>query len=118
MTPRRLLFRLLFVERRDGAIELDLGWLILAVAFLNGLVAFDLAAAGVWQISVAAWSWYGSLTGLAFIAGATISRARLIAESRLPGEVAGGIATSSPDAEVPTSPLRYRTCDDPDQPAQ
>ncbi|MGE0347630.1 MAG: hypothetical protein AB7N73_15775 [Gemmatimonadales bacterium] len=113
MTPRRLLFRLLFVERADGTVELDLGWAILALAFLNGLVAFDLAAAGIWRISVAAWSWYGSLTGLAFIAGATISRARLMAESKMIGAVAQGIATS-PELPTVESPLRYREIHDPD----
>lgn len=113
MSARRLLFRLLFVERSDGTIELDLGWAILAIAFLNGIVAFDLAAAGIWSISVAAWSWYGSLTGLAFIAGATISRARLLAESRMVGDVSRGIAASAPPLSF-TSPLRYRPIDDPD----
>lgn len=114
MTLRQMLYRLLFVERRDGSVELDLGWAILAVAFLNGILAFDLAAAGVWQISIAAWSWYGSLTGLAFLAGATISRARLMAESKMVGSIAQAIASSEPEPDVPTSPLKYRDIDDPD----
>lgn len=111
-----MLFRLLFVERRDGSVELDLGWIILAVAFANGILAFDLAAAGLWHITVAAWSWYGSLTGLAFVAGATISRARLLAESRMVGHVAQAIASSPAETDVPEvhSPLRYRDIDDPD----
>lgn len=111
-----MLTRLLFVERRDGTVELDLGWAILAMAFLNGLLAFDLAAAGVWRVTVAAWSWYGSLTGLAFLAGATISRARLMAEARMVGHVAQAIASSPAEEALPEvhSPLRYRGFDDPD----
>lgn len=75
--------------------ELDLGWLLLLIAFANAILFFDLAAFKVVSISVAAWAFYGSMISLCFIAGAAISRARLIAGSRVPGEVARGIAESA-----------------------
>jgi len=74
--------------------ELDLGWLLLLIAFANAIVFFDLAAFRLVTISVAAWAFYGSMISLCFIAGAAISRARLIAGSSLPGQVAQGIAQS------------------------
>lgn len=75
--------------------ELDFGWAILLACCVVGLGAFLLTGFGIFRASVAAWSWFGSFTGLAFIAGAAISRARLIAKSTLPGEIAQGIAMSA-----------------------
>jgi hypothetical protein len=80
---------------KDG--DLDFGWAILLACCGFGLVAFGLDAAGVWDVSVAAWAWYGSFTSLAFIAGAAVGRARLIAQSNAPGEVAKGIASALPE---------------------
>lgn len=77
--------------------DLDFGWAILLVCCIYGLVAFGLDAAGVWRVGVAAWAWFGSFTTLAFIAGAALGRARLIAQSDVPGQVAQGIAAALPD---------------------
>lgn len=77
--------------------DLDFGWLILAACCIVGLLAFVAAGLGVFKAPIAAWSWFGAFTSMAFIAGAAISRARLIAASRMPGEVARGIAESVPD---------------------
>lgn len=77
--------------------ELDFGWAILLACCVVGLGAFILTGFGVFRASVAAWSWFGSFTGMAFIAGAAISRARLIAKSDVPGAIAQGIAQSAPD---------------------
>lgn len=102
---RNLLHRMIFTSSGD----LDLGWVLLALAFVNGILFFDLAALGHARVSVAAWSWYGSLTGLSFIAGATISRARLIADSRMVGDVASAIATAAP--EQPFQPHEWASGD-------
>lgn len=76
--------------------ELDFGWLILVLCTAVGLVVFVAQSFGwIRGPSTAAWAWFGSFTGLAFIAGAAISRARLIAKSRLPGEIASGVAQSA-----------------------
>lgn len=91
---KRLLTRLFFTADDASQGELDIGWLLLAIAFINGVVFFDLAAFGVVTISVVAWSWYGSLTACAFIAGTTVAKARLLATSRMPGEVAKGIGSA------------------------
>ena len=76
--------------------ELDFGWLILAVCCVVGLTVFVAQSFGwIRGPSVAAWAWFGSFSAMAFIAGAAISRARLIAKSSVPGEVAQGIAQSA-----------------------
>jgi hypothetical protein len=54
----------------------------------------QIAAIGIVHVGIPAWSWYGSLTALSFTSGATISRARLIASSRLASDVATGIASA------------------------
>lgn len=77
---------------KDG--DLDFGWLILIACCVVGLAAFILSGFGLFKASVAAWSWFGSFTTFAFIAGAAIGRARLIAKSPVAGAVAQGIATS------------------------
>lgn len=74
--------------------HLDLGPLALALACGVGLAMFVLDGLGWAKISVAAYSWLGAYTSLAFIAGAAEKRAYWIARSRTPGEVARGIAES------------------------
>lgn len=93
---RRVLHRLFFTQND----ELDLGWLLLLIGFVNGLTIFDLAALGVARVSIAAWSWYGGVITMCFIAGATIARARLIAASRLPADVAQAIASSPAEPDL------------------
>lgn len=99
--PTRGLHRLWYTKSGD----LDFGWLILAACCVVGLLAFILTGFGAFHASIAAWSWFGAFTTMAFIAGATISRARLIASSRAAGEVAQAIATALPDD--PRLPSRY-----------
>jgi len=55
-----------------------------------------LEAAGKVDVSNAAWAWFGSFTAMSFISGAAISRARLIAQSHTPGDVAQAIANALP----------------------
>jgi hypothetical protein len=61
--------------------DLDFGWVLLIVGFTNGIVIFDLDALGIVEVGPAAWAFYGSVITMCFIAGVTISRARLIAKS-------------------------------------
>lgn len=76
---------------REG--DMDLGWAILLACVVVGLVVFTALAFGwIPGPSVAGWAWFGSFTTMSFIAGAAIGRARLIAGSKAPGEVAQGIA--------------------------
>lgn len=91
VTTRPLRHSILYTK--DG--ELDFGWLILVACCVVGLGVFVGDALRILRPSVAAWAWFGSFTAMAFIAGATISRARLIAKSNVPGEVAQGIAQSA-----------------------
>lgn len=92
---RAHLERLFYVVHKDGHRELDFGWLILALCCVVGLVAFVLSGFAVFVAPPWAWSWFGAFTTMAFIAGATISRARLIAKSDAPGQVAAGIGSAS-----------------------
>lgn len=85
--------------------ELDFGWLILATCCVVGVVGFVLAGFGVFKAPGAAWGWFGAFTSMAFIAGAAVDRARLIAQSRTPGEVAQAIASALPDD--PRLPSRF-----------
>lgn len=82
------------IYRKDGS--LDFGPLTLAVTSAFGLGMFALDAAGVVHVSIAAWSYLGAFTTMAFIAGATAERAYWIAKSRTPGEVAKAIASAPP----------------------
>ena len=85
---------------KDG--DLDFGWLILVACVVVGLTVFTLKSFGAIQgPDIAAWSWFGSFTTMSFIAGAAISRARLIAKSDAPGDVAKGIAQSTPEKFKP-----------------
>ena len=68
---------------KDG--DLDFGWVILLSCVVVGLLVFVAQAFGwIPGPSVAAWTWFGSFTTMAFIAGAAIGRARLIARSAKP----------------------------------
>jgi len=96
-------FRESLFYTKDG--DLDFGWVILIGACVVGLGVFVAEAVGwIRGPSVAAWSWFGAFTSMAFIAGAAISRARLIAKSDVPGQVAQGVGMSperpEPDAET------------------
>jgi hypothetical protein len=64
--------------------DLDLGWVILLVGLANGLTFFDLAALGLAEVSIQAWAWYGTVITMCFIAGVSVSRARLIAKMGAP----------------------------------
>lgn len=97
--------------------DLDLGWAILVVCVVFGCGMFVLEGTGEVRPSTAAWAWFGSFTSLAFIAGAAISRARLIAKSDVPGQVAAGIAQAAVRDGEGFSPLVYRLVDEPDNAA-
>jgi hypothetical protein len=77
--------------------DLDFGWVILIACCVVGLSVFVLDAFGAIRgPSIAGWSWFGAFTSMAFISGVAISRARLIAKSDVPGDVAKGVASSAP----------------------
>lgn len=85
--------------------DLDIGWLILIVCCLIGLFVFLYEALLQKGPSIAAWSWFGAFTSMAFIAGAARDRARLIAKSDAPGLVAQGIAQAQ--ASLATLPSKF-----------
>lgn len=82
------------IFRQDGS--LDFGPLTLAVTSVIGLLMFILDACRIVHVSIAAWSYLGAFTSMAFIAGAAAERAYWISRSPVPGAVAQGIASSPP----------------------
>jgi hypothetical protein len=86
------------IFRKDGS--LDFGPLLLAIVAAVAVVLLFADSFGAARVSVAAWAFLGSFVGLAFIAGAATERAYWISQSRVPGEVAAGIATASPQPDL------------------
>lgn len=77
--------------------ELDTGQFVLLVCCA---VALALMVGVSWfsakEPSGFAWSFFGSFTTMCFIAGAAKDRARLIANSKTPGQVGYAIASANP----------------------
>lgn len=67
------------LRTREG--DLDFGWVILIFCCIVGMGAFVLEGFGKMKLSTSGWVWFGSYTTLAFISGAAVSRARLIAKA-------------------------------------
>lgn len=67
------------LRTREG--DLDFGWIILIFCCTVGMGSFVLVGFGYMTIPNAAWAWFGSFTTMSFIAGAAVSRARLIAKA-------------------------------------
>lgn len=82
--------------------ELDFGWLLLIGSFLFGIIAAAMEASKRWDLSNAAWAYLGANNAMSYIAGAAISRARLIAKSETPGNVAKAIASALDGVKGPT----------------
>jgi hypothetical protein len=80
--------------KRDGGMAL--GQFFLGALILWVCVIFTLNGLGILTYTIAAWSFLGSFTALFFIAFAAETRAALIANSKTPGEIAQGIASSPP----------------------
>lgn len=93
-------YKLFFVTKGKDDDELDLGWVLLLLAFIPAISIWVAAAFGVAKVTVAAWSFMGSLLASLLIAGIPIARARILANSKLPGEVAQGIATASTEPDL------------------
>lgn len=85
-------YRLFFTKDDD----MDLTQLYFGVAVVFALVAIGLAGSGRWTLSTAAWAFFGSVFATLAIAGTPQWVAKLIANSKVPGEVARGIAESRP----------------------
>lgn len=80
--------------------DLDLGFVFLIPFLVLALVGWVCAARGVWTVSVAMWSFLGSLISSLLICAVPIARARLLARATLPGEVAHGIASSPVEPDL------------------
>lgn len=85
------------LRTREG--DLDFGWIILIFCCIVGMGSFVLVGFGVMQLPTSAWAWFGSFTTMSFIAGAAVSRARLIAKADVSAAQARAI-----DAVVETDP--------------
>jgi hypothetical protein len=88
-----VLYRLFFTRDDD----LDVLQLLFVLLVLYAMVAFGLAGAGVWKVSTAAWAFLGGAFGTLAIAGTPRWVAELLRRSKMPGELAAGIAQSGTD---------------------
>jgi len=84
--------------RKDGAMDLSQFFLLVLVVWV--CTVFTLNGFGLLRYTTAAWAFLGSFTSLAFIAWAARDRAELIAKSSVPGEIAKGIASASPEPNL------------------
>lgn len=96
--------------RKDGSLDFGPG-LLLAWSVVGLVVYVTDAILPSVTVSVAAYSYLAGVTGLAYIAGAHAERAYWIAQSKLPGEFAAGVAEAA--SEYTVEPLT-RAIDDPD----
>jgi hypothetical protein len=102
----------LFFTRDDDLDLLQIFFLVLVCFFV---VSFTLAGLGIFEVTTAAWATFGSVFGILAIAGTPTWIARLIAKSKMPGELAKGIASSG-NPESSTDLEEIITQDAPDPP--
>ncbi len=90
---RKFLYSLVFTKEGD----LDLGWLFTLIMGLSATFIFVFEAIHNGHASIAGWSFMGSAFSAVLIASVPIAKARILANSRMIGDVASGIAQSSAD---------------------
>jgi hypothetical protein len=91
--------------------ELDLSWFFVLCMGIAGVTGFLHEVFINKNASIAAWSFLGSAFASILIAAVPINKARILANSRVPGEVATGIAESTP---TPFEPHEWTNDDDKD----
>lgn len=90
-TIKKFVYRLFFTKEGD----LDLGWFFVGIMGLVGSIGFLIEVTGGSHASVAGWAFLGSAFASVLIAAVPIAKARILAQSRVPGEIAAGIAESA-----------------------
>lgn len=81
------------VYERDG--DLNLAWLLVLLMGLAGIIGFIwviMIANASLPVQIAGWTFLGSAFVSVLIAAIPIAKAKILANSRLPGEVAKSIA--------------------------
>ena len=96
MRQRSFWYKLLFTRSDD----LDLLQVMFLIVIVYFLAAFSLVGAGIWKVTTAAWATFGSVFATLAIAGTPKWIAELIAKSKVPGEVAQGIATAGTEPDL------------------
>lgn len=82
----------------DG--ELDLSWLFVFLMGLGGVIGFLFEVFNNGHGSIAGWAFLGAAFSSVLIAAIPVAKAKILAESKVSGEVAKGIACSTPDPFV------------------
>jgi hypothetical protein len=90
-TCKTFMYRLFFTKEGD----LDLGWFFVGLMGLVGSAGFMIEVLKNGHGSVAGWAFLGSAFASVLIAAVPIAKARILAQSRVPGDVASGIAESA-----------------------
>lgn len=88
---KRFIYRLFFTRDDD----LDLLQVCLVGMIVFFMMSFVMDAMGIWDVKVAAWASLASIFGVIAILGApTPGAAQILAASKLPGEMAAGVANA------------------------
>jgi len=91
---RRFWHSLVFTKEGD----MDWSWCLCLICVFVGCVVFVLEAVTGLRASVAAWSWLGTTFAATLISAVPIAKSRLLANSRMVGDVAHGVASASEEA--------------------
>ena len=93
---RSLFFRLFFTKDDD----MDLTQFYFGVIVLFFFVLIYKVATRQWSLPTAAWATFGSVFGVLAIAGTSNAVSKRLADSKMPGEIAQGIGSSSYEPNI------------------
>jgi hypothetical protein len=93
---KKLAYRIFFTKDDD----MDLTQLYFGIAVMYFFVLIYKVGTKQWSLPTAAWATFGSVFGVLAIAGTSHAVSKRIADSKLPGEIAQGIAQSSTEPNV------------------
>lgn len=120
LTPREIAaypwwYRIIFVIHPDGDLELELGYVIAIPFLLWGCGVTTMLASGRWKpgtvIAVAVLSFIAGTLGIVYLAAIPKDKARIAARSRVPGDLASGVASVLGDTPADRETLVDRSPD-------
>jgi hypothetical protein len=102
---RDFLYSLFFTKDDD----LDLTQVYFGIMVMFFIVAFTLTGLGIFTVSVSAWSVFASVFGILAITGTPKWVATLVANAKMPGEIARSVASGNdPGVTTDIQEIRQR----------
>ena len=92
----KIAYRILFTKDDD----MDLTQLYFGIAVVYFFVLVYKVGTNQWSLPNAAWATFGSVFGVLAIAGTSHAVSKRLATSKMPGEIAQGIAQSSVEPNI------------------